>query len=121
MKAAGKILLWAPIGIIGAALLVQEFGSMAMRHDAMRYVKERLRNPETIQFQGVRIVSRADQNSRAVCGELGAKNAMGRVTSYQRFFVFAPRNANSTRFIHLALEQTWPGNFDAAWQINCRA
>ena len=71
-------------------------------------VKSRLRDPESAQFTGVRVVRRGE--TTAICGYVNSKNGLGGMTGPQRFIAGGA----------VALEEDFgPGEMDQAWALLC--
>lgn len=78
--------------ILGAALVLAGCGvidGQDMR-DAKKRVANETRDPSSVQFRDVRYVRQVD-GSRAVCGEINAKNAYGGYVGFESFVYIGHR------------------------------
>lgn len=75
---------------------------------AKEQVKARLRDPESAEFTGVRVVRRGGVT--AICGYVNSKNGLGGMTGPQRFIAGGA----------VGLEEDFaPGEMDQAWNRLC--
>lgn len=78
------------LAAVCAALLsgCSKYDEYRYRKEATAWMKDRMNDPESAEFWGMRVLWRQDKEI-ILCGEVNAKNRMGGYVGYRPFYVLA--------------------------------
>lgn len=88
-----------------------EHRSVAWIDRAKGAIKQKLKDPESAEFQRVKFFAQREKLPPLVCGEVNAKNSFGGKAGFQRFI-----SAGSSELSYLETEMS---DFESAWTMMC--
>ena len=104
-------LLFLGVAVAGGLLLYGTVGRhYAIKNRAEQALRDRMRDPGSVQFRNIRAVVQRDGTRVVVCGEYNAKNGFGAYTGFRGFYVFEDGDAR--------LEGTY-SQFQTGWGEFC--
>lgn len=88
-----------------------EHRSVAWIDRAKGAIKQKLKDPDSAEFQRVKFFAQREKLPPLVCGEVNAKNSFGGRAGFQRFI-----SAGSSDLSYLETEMS---DFESAWRMMC--